>query len=299
MADYRIVKGDTIESVAKRNGIADWKKLWNAPENRALVARRKRPEAIQPGDVLVLPPTFSEMRQAAAKSAIAEKERTARVAVRDAAGSEVVRLKARIKVYDDLIASHRRTTEQIVAELQKNLSGMKGWASGVDAAKRLTEMGWTLGKLCALGAKASKASGFALVRLNKEAADEAMDLAKGAREELLVTVLGTLKDNANAAASALGAAADGWDKVTSPSFWAHVYVQMTDNGKTWSEAVTSDVGDGIRERIRWVQSESDKTQKALTERRQALADRLSKAQQLEKACAARIARCEAEARAAR
>ena len=44
--------------------------------------------------------------------------------------------------------------------------------------------------------------------------------------------------------------------MTSPSFWANAVVQMKE-GKTWSEAMTREVGADIKERIKMVETSHD------------------------------------------
>lgn len=55
--DYEVVAGDTLSGIAGRYGYkpAEWKKVWDDPKNAAVVALRKKPEAIKPGDKLEIP----------------------------------------------------------------------------------------------------------------------------------------------------------------------------------------------------------------------------------------------------
>lgn len=46
----------TLSGIASHEGFgSDWEKIWNSPANAQLKARRKEPNLIQPGDVIVIP----------------------------------------------------------------------------------------------------------------------------------------------------------------------------------------------------------------------------------------------------
>ena len=54
--DYKVRKGDTLPKIAKMHFIADWKKeIWLAPFNKALRAKTKTPDYIQPGWIIQVP----------------------------------------------------------------------------------------------------------------------------------------------------------------------------------------------------------------------------------------------------
>lgn len=47
--------GECLALLAHRNGIADWRELWDHPENAGLKAKRKSPHVLLPGDSVALP----------------------------------------------------------------------------------------------------------------------------------------------------------------------------------------------------------------------------------------------------
>jgi LysM domain len=292
---YKFVKGDTLEHIAKKHKLRDGKTIWKAPENREIVSKRKKPEQLQPGDMLFIPPSEAQLKQIAQKVLELNKARDTNLKVRSALEAEANRIKMKTKVYDDLIAGNRETTDKIVAELEKNLRSMKNWSTGVDAAKMLTQMGISLGKLGVYGFRAAHASGEALKELNKKALEEAVELAQRPMEHGTVMIVSKLKDSASKGLAVAGLLAEGWEKMTAPSFWANTVVQMTQNGKSWSEAVTSEVGEDIEDRIKSVVADSAKQIKTFQDRQKVIVAQVAEIQPLMKECDARATFYETEA----
>lgn len=55
MTEHVVRQGDYLSKIAKQYGVADWRILWNDPANAGLRARRKDPNVLYPGDVVVIP----------------------------------------------------------------------------------------------------------------------------------------------------------------------------------------------------------------------------------------------------
>lgn len=53
---YTVEAGDWISKIAHRFGFADWKSIWNAPQNADLRDLRPDPNVIYPGDQVYIPP---------------------------------------------------------------------------------------------------------------------------------------------------------------------------------------------------------------------------------------------------
>jgi hypothetical protein len=52
---HTVVQGDYLAKIARQYGFADWRTLWNAPENKDLKDKRKNPNVLFPGDSLFIP----------------------------------------------------------------------------------------------------------------------------------------------------------------------------------------------------------------------------------------------------
>lgn len=285
---HKVKKGETLIGIAKKYGHKDWKAIWKAPENKSIASKRKDPEKIEPGDALVIPLNAKQRKENDAKLLALNEARNAELQLCTGLTNQVQRLQRSIKLYDELIQSNVQSTKRIVDDLKKNLAGMKKWGDGVDAVAMLTQMGVSLGKIAKTGQAATKASGAALKKLNDEAAKEAVGIATGPLKGEALKAAGKLKKQDSTAVAIIGILADSWNKMTSPSFWAHTYVQMTENGKSWSDAVTMEIGDDIKQRIQQVVANSAKHIKKLQAKQQALKAELAAIGGLAKGCRARI-----------
>ena len=47
--------GETVARIAREYGFFDWRTIWEHDDNRALADRRKNPDVLAPGDILVVP----------------------------------------------------------------------------------------------------------------------------------------------------------------------------------------------------------------------------------------------------
>jgi len=59
--EYVVKSGDTLVKIAKNHGFADWREIYNHPDNHAFKSKRPDPNKIFPGDVLMIPGRASEI----------------------------------------------------------------------------------------------------------------------------------------------------------------------------------------------------------------------------------------------
>lgn len=60
---YKVKKGDTLSGIAKKYKHKNWKTIWDHPANKRVKSQRKKPEAIEPGDVFTIPPNEAEKKK--------------------------------------------------------------------------------------------------------------------------------------------------------------------------------------------------------------------------------------------
>ena len=260
---HKVAKGDTLDAIAKKYK-SDAKAIWNFADNKAVVSKRGKPESIQPGDLIVVPPSDKNLKERAKKLEEMRLAREFNAGLRRVIEGESKRNQRRLAIYNELIASNRSGTAEIVKELEGNLRDMKGWADGVDAAAIIATIAVSITKIASLGAKSIEATGTALEAINKEAQKELVGMAKAPFEDAGVKAASRLKDNAASPVGYVGVLADSWSRMTSPSFWAYAAVKKIE-GKSWSEAASADIGDEIEARIREVQAQGREQEAKLRE----------------------------------
>lgn len=52
---YTVRSGDTLSAIARQHGIADWRTLYNHPDNASFRQKRPNPNLIHPGDQIIIP----------------------------------------------------------------------------------------------------------------------------------------------------------------------------------------------------------------------------------------------------
>lgn len=290
---HKVIKGDTLEGIAKKYK-SDAKEIWKLAENKAIVAKRGKPESIQPGDALVIPPNAKEAKENAKKLEALRQGRESNAQLRKVLQGEQERNQRRLKVYRELLTYNRTMTEKIVQELHGNLGDMKSWATGVDVAAVVATIAVSITKIAALGWKGASASGAALEKINQEALKELVGMHKGLVEEGAVDAAAKLKDRNDSALGYVGVLADSWDRMTSPSFWAYAAVQKME-GKTWSEAACADVGDEIEQRIKDAQRNGQEQELKLLQKIKEVEAADGENQKLLRECDTRIGHFEKEA----
>jgi LysM repeat protein len=284
MQSHKVVKGETLEAIAKKYKAQDWKKTWSAAENKALVAMRKRPDAIQPGDVIVIPQDVEQKKRDAQKTADAKGVAQAIAKVRCALEADTVRIRRKMQILDELIAMTRKSTADMTAELQRSARKLKTTAEMVDAVAGLTFMAQNLVKLASLGYKSLGASGKALEEINKQAAKDVLQSTGGRILDGAAAIAAdTLSKRQNTALLAIAATADAWTKMNSLSFWAFTAIRLY-QGKSWSQVVSRDIAEEFADRIRQVAADGAKQIAGLELQKNKLAAQLAENAKLAQAC---------------
>jgi hypothetical protein len=269
---YKFVKGDKLEEIGRKYGHRDWRTIWRAPENKFIVLKRGKPENLQPGDTIVIPPNEKESSRlnGALKTKASLEE-------------DLDRIKRKLKLIDELIVEDKKNTDSIVKELEGNLRGMKSTAENVDLVWFLADLTKSLVKLTNLGFKSVKATEEGLKEVNKEALKQVSDLQREHLTDATVKVISTYKDRTGTALGYLGVLADSWDKMHSPSFWFYAVTKLRE-GKGLSEAMTSEIGDEIESRIKQVTREGERRNQKLQEMRKKIEAEVMETRALLRGC---------------
>jgi hypothetical protein len=101
-------KGDTLDAIAKKHGHRDGKAIWNAPENKGIVGKPKKPADPQPGDSLFIPPNPAQLKALANRIATLNADRDSYANMLAALNNDSERLTQKIKYLDDVMKDTRR-----------------------------------------------------------------------------------------------------------------------------------------------------------------------------------------------
>jgi LysM repeat protein len=194
MPDFKITtyvanKGDTLDSIARRYRFKSWKEIYTAPCNADLRRKRPKPDRIQPGDRVNIPP------------------------------DPVAVLQVRLKTLQDLRANTEQQFNQLLGQLQSDYQKVLRIKEGVDVTATVAQLFVALTKLIAAGFKALSLSGEKLAALNN-------DLAKTWMSGRVQDVAGLIGSSTKITGEeGLGWAIGkillkSWSDMTSPSYWA-------------------------------------------------------------------------------
>lgn len=144
MSEHKVKKGETLSEIAKKHKIKDWKKLWEAKENKALVKKRKEPQLIQPGDVVIIPGEGDEKGKGsgAGKKESDKKEEASKSGSKSGKQSEADAVKKVDKHVEPkecfIWFMNSKEGYRALTEVSKNNTGCAHWISH--------QKGWNSGK---------------------------------------------------------------------------------------------------------------------------------------------------------
>ncbi|MCH2164030.1 MAG: LysM peptidoglycan-binding domain-containing protein [Marinovum sp.] len=251
-ARYKVKKGDTLTFIAKAHKHAKWQTIWNAPENKGVVSKRKKPENIEPGDLLVIP--LNEAQSKAYQMEVYNTQCMLDQETRlvEQLDKDIKRFSTSIKNLKNIKATSDKAHKELVVMLSNAAKDAKRWGSTVDAIAAVAGLMKSLTKLTMKAHKATKLSGDALEALNNEMAKDALNMAydpiaKQAKKAAAKHVTDA-KNGYNLAIAGAGIVWQSFDKMTSPSFWAWTVTRLRD-GDSWSDAVTYDFQAEVKQKI--------------------------------------------------
>jgi hypothetical protein len=257
---HKIAKNEKLDAVIKKYGHKDWKIIWKDKANAPLVSKRKEPENLQPGDVVVIPPNAKQAQE------IAEyifKLNESLVAERNFVDScnkfeqQFTRMAAEKHKH---AATATAEYNDMVHKTKLIRSDTKRTSDGVDIAADIALLFVAIGKLGQASSKAAKSSGAELQKINDAAAKDAMVFAASPVEKVIITACGKFLSDAKAGRSytalLAGDLVTASANLTKPSFWGKTVVKLHD-GASWSEAVTADLSKDLDKAIEKLERERD------------------------------------------
>ncbi|GMG84646.1 hypothetical protein LNKW23_38620 [Paralimibaculum aggregatum] len=119
---HKVAKGDTLIGIAKKYKHKSWKTIWNDPKNKGVRSKRKEPDLIRAGDILVIPPTEAEKKKAEAEQAAAAATMVQETMLSAHLGAKGAALEAAVKAVGNALklmqASVKTVDGQILAVVQ-------------------------------------------------------------------------------------------------------------------------------------------------------------------------------------
>jgi hypothetical protein len=223
---YIVRQGDSLDKIAKSQGYANWKIIYNSECNRQFRNRRPDPNKITTGDNIFLPPKRSEIQYV---------------------------LNSKITYLQNLKESMNSSFDSEIERLKNEFNTLERQNKGVEALHLLIDLRKGLAAIVKKGREAFKKSGEALKRANeellkqviKQKTDAAKDYAKDAAKQKYAD---SLDENDSILVAASKITVQAWMDISSPTFWANTITQLND-GKSWKEAVTTKPADILENSI--------------------------------------------------
>jgi hypothetical protein len=208
---YRFKKGDDLDVIARKHGLKNGDVVWKMPENKALAAKRKKPEALEPGDDIALPVEGEDSK--AEKAAVEHS-----LATVTAAMTEVARtLQKYDQIQHEVDQTRVETTKQLLAVIKR----VEGDAKAINfSADVLTTLGTGLSKLCISGAKAATLKGAELAAANKEIVKDGLKLTYMPLQKAWQSGMISFSNAGSQAIDTVEMAANWMNHLTEPSWWA-------------------------------------------------------------------------------
>ncbi|GGH26240.1 LysM domain-containing protein [Cribrihabitans marinus] len=235
---HKVKKGENLEKIAKGYGHASGGDIWYHDYNKVLRKKRKSPDALAAGDVLVIPQTKAEMLQVDLYRAQAQAERDLSAGLLIKADDLSRKAAVAMKQYKN----NQKYCDMMVKEIEKAAKDIDGLLVTVDTINTVATMFVGLGAIARRSSLAAKATGKELVAINKEAAGIAKDMAKKPIKDSAakkgIEYLNKDKDVSEVGKRVAYAAEVGMS-VMNPSFWAKGLVALW-NGKSVGEALAWD-----------------------------------------------------------
>lgn len=210
---HTVRPGENLSAIAKRYQLPGWQSLYFADINAQFRLANPDPDLIRPGSLISIPPNRTELRQQLQ--------------------ARLVRLKD-LRVEVDVMFREQEQT------LRGDLRNVKSTANRVDTTATIVTLLTSLTQLSIKAAGIVKLEGESLKQANRKfAKDFAVDRAKNMRDLTAQSFAAAKAETTSMSWILAKTIAQSWCDMTSPSFWANTFVNYFQEGKSWSESVTT------------------------------------------------------------
>jgi len=240
---HKVKKNEKLADIPKKYKHKDWKDIWKAPENKRLASKRKKPDQLEPGDVLTIPFNAAQWTEITNEIAGWQAMMAADTELLDYFESSRANSEITIKKVKDLVVYHEKWIKTVEDYHQKANAEAKKWTNAVDAIATVTQLVFNLGKMAKAGLKASKSVGQELAKLNGQVTKDVVNLARDpiAKEARKAGAKHAqdAKNGFSLVVGGLGVISDSFDRMSAPSFWAWTACRLVE-GDSWSDATAYD-----------------------------------------------------------
>ena len=234
---HKLKPGENLSRIASKHGLKNWKGIWDAKGNSKLKSKRKKPELLQPGDILVIPPSPEMLKRAQSNHAKALKAHVARIDERSANARRTM----------DMLIKARQSAQKTINELHKSnaeiYKAAVARAETIDNVQMVLDAKRSAVRLAKHLYRGMKMAGEELAKHNRELRKELVkDLGKK-NAELFWGLLPEEKVAMRTDPAVLAAGkivVDSLFKITSVSYWDWTITQFMD-GRSLEDALTTGI----------------------------------------------------------
>jgi hypothetical protein len=174
---HKFAKGETLAEIAKKHGHGDARVVWSFAANKGLVGKRRQPEALEPGDLIAIPPTAKEAKERQARLDALDKTLKAEWALDTALVRADQTLDQRRGPLEDAQTTLQALRDDLAAAVKPLAAGLPRCADAVQAARSVVQAGAAAQAACKAAVAAARAQAGKLAKL-------AVDLRGAASKDL-------------------------------------------------------------------------------------------------------------------
>lgn len=263
ITSHKVAKRETLISIAKKYKHKSWKPIWNDRRNAKVKKLRKTPEAIDVGDIFVIPFNETQARAIQQEALRLQTKLEGEQKVTEIIQKRAEKLVKAARQLNKDRATFEKSFKAMMQLLETCRKDSKKWKDGVDIANKVLTLLVSLKGLSKTAKSASKASGDELAKLNSQMAKEAVSFVTQPVQDIVKdAAVKWLLDESNAVSEVgrtVGTVTKWWDEVQSPSFWADGIARFTVEGNYsidgWTKALQTDFEVELKSKINMIEKQ--------------------------------------------